>query len=81
MRKLFLFSAFAFLMGQSCQAQDPKPKPSPAAKTTETIVSGATITIDYSQPGVKGRTIGTNLEKFGEPVLMKQLYLNQAKTF
>ena len=37
-------------------------KPSPAAKATETINSGAVITIDYSQPSVKGRTIGKDLE-------------------
>jgi len=62
MRKLILFSAFVFLMGQSCQAQDAKQRPSPAAKVTETIVSGASITIDYSQPAVRGRTIGKGLE-------------------
>ncbi|HQR93108.1 MAG: hypothetical protein B7Y15_11370 [Bacteroidetes bacterium 24-39-8] len=62
MKKLLLLSTFALLLGQTILAQDAKPKPSPLAKATETIVSGATITIDYSQPAVKGRTIGTNLE-------------------
>jgi Protein of unknown function (DUF2911) len=37
-------------------------KPSPPAKATETLNSGAVITIDYSQPSVKGRTIGKDLE-------------------
>lgn len=36
--------------------------PSPPAKVSEKIKSGATITIDYSQPSVKGRTIGKDLE-------------------
>ncbi len=62
MKKLILLSSFAMFIGQAIMAQDAKPKPSPVAKTTETLVSGATITIDYSQPAVKGRTIGTNLE-------------------
>ena len=37
-------------------------RPSPPAKVTKQIKSGATITIDYSQPSVKGRTIGKDLE-------------------
>jgi len=62
MKKLILLSSFALFIGQAVMAQDANPKPSPAAKATETIVSGATITIEYSQPAVRGRTIGTNLE-------------------
>ncbi len=42
-------------------------RPSPAATATETINSGATITISYSQPSLKGRTIGKDVEpKEGE---------------
>jgi Protein of unknown function (DUF2911) len=37
-------------------------KPSPAANVSETISSGAVVTINYSQPSVKGRTIGKDLE-------------------
>jgi PBP1b-binding outer membrane lipoprotein LpoB len=36
-------------------------KPSPAATVTQKI-GDATVTINYSQPSVKGRTIGVNLE-------------------
>jgi len=36
--------------------------PSPPAKVSETISSGAVISIDYGQPSVKGRTIGKDLE-------------------
>lgn len=41
---------------------DKSKRPSPPAKVSETIKSGAVITIDYSQPSVKGRTIGKDLE-------------------
>jgi len=43
-------------------AEDKNKRPSPPAKVTQKIASGATITIDYSQPSVKGRTIGKDLE-------------------
>jgi hypothetical protein len=41
---------------------DKSKRPSPPALATETLASGAKISIDYSQPSVKGRTIGTDLE-------------------
>ncbi|HCT23765.1 MAG TPA: hypothetical protein DIW54_10735, partial [Chitinophagaceae bacterium] len=42
-------------------------RPSPPAQATATLASGATITNDYSQPAVKGRTVGKDLEpKQGE---------------
>lgn len=49
-------------------AQDDKSKrPSPPAIITQVINSGAEISINYSQPSVKGRTIGKDLEpKDGE---------------
>jgi len=50
-----LISSLAF-------SQDAKPKPSPAAKVSQITSSGNQISIDYSQPGVKGRTIGKDLE-------------------
>lgn len=49
----------------STKAQDTEDKskrPSPPAEVTQKIASGATVTIDYSQPSVKGRTIGKDLE-------------------
>ena len=49
------------------QDNDKSKRPSPPAKVTQKITSGATISIDYSQPSVKGRTIGKDLEpKDGE---------------
>jgi hypothetical protein len=63
MKKIFLLVAISSLfITQSCSAQDAKAKPSPAAKNTATIATGAVITIDYSQPAVKGRSIGKDLE-------------------
>lgn len=44
-------------------AQDDKSKrPSPPALVSQKLKSGATISIDYSQPSVKGRAIGKDLE-------------------
>ena len=57
--KQLLFSAVLFIsVGVFAQ----NPPASPPAKVSQTINGGATITIDYSQPSVKGRTIGSNLE-------------------
>lgn len=37
-------------------------RPSPAASVSETINSGAKVSIDYSSPSLKGRTIGKDVE-------------------
>ena len=51
------------LLTASCvNAQDKSKRASPPAKVSQTINSGATITIDYSQPSLKGRTIGKDVE-------------------
>lgn len=61
-RSIFLpFIAAAMLITSAASAQGRKPA-SPPAKVSEKIASGATITINYSQPSVKGRTIGKDLE-------------------
>jgi hypothetical protein len=64
MKKLFAIALLSgLLISQTSCAQTDKSKlPSPPAKVTNTISSGATISIDYSQPAVKGRTIGKDLE-------------------
>ncbi len=67
MKKLIVFSFLsAFLLGGLvAQAQNDKSqRPSPPATVTETIASGATITINYSQPALKGRRIGKDVEPF-----------------
>lgn len=59
-----LFTA-ALLVSSTTQAQekpDKSKRPSPPALATQTLASGAVISIDYSQPSVKGRVIGKDLE-------------------
>ncbi len=62
MKKLFLLSLTAAIFSGSALAQDNQPPASPPASSSAKIASGATITINYSQPSVKGRTIGKDLE-------------------
>ena len=44
------------------KAEDKSKRASPPAKITQKIASGATVSIDYSQPSVKGRVIGKDVE-------------------
>ena len=60
--KQLLFSAVLFISFAACGQPDKSKRPSPPALAKETINSGVTIMIDYSQPSVKGRTIGKDLE-------------------
>ena len=68
MKKILILTLIAGLFtGINASAQQDKSKrPSPPAKVSETIASGATISIDYSQPSVKGRTIGKEIAPYGE---------------
>ena len=62
---LSLLIATGFLLSASslnAQQQDKSKRPSPPATVTQKINSGATITIDYSQPSIKGRTVGKDVE-------------------
>ncbi|OQP61494.1 hypothetical protein A3860_31700 [Niastella vici] len=66
MKKVLLLIAIA-LVTIGVQAQGDKSKrPSPPAKVTETTKSGVVITIDYSQPSVKGREIGKEIAPYGQ---------------
>src|SRR6187200_2941777 len=60
--KQVLFSAVLFLALVANGQEDKSKRPSPPATVKETTKSGVTISIDYSQPSVKGRTIGKDLE-------------------
>jgi hypothetical protein len=64
MKKLLALALCASLFSVSAlKAQDDKSKrPSPPAKATQTLASGAKITIDYSSPSLKGRTMGKDVE-------------------
>jgi hypothetical protein len=46
----------------ACSQEDKSKRPSPPASVKETIKNGATVSIDYSQPSLKGRTIGKDVE-------------------
>ena len=61
MRTILLLVSVLTTITVSAQ-QDKSQRPSPPALAKETLNSGPTISIDYSQPAVKGRTIGTDLE-------------------
>ncbi len=70
----------AIFTTNTADAQTDQPaKKSPAASVTQTINSGATITINYSQPSLNGRTIGSDVE----PKLNKvwRMGANEATTF
>lgn len=69
MKKMFLpvIVATMLLTVYSCSAQGDKSKrPSPPAKASATLANGNMVTIDYSQPSVKGRTIGKELAPYGK---------------
>jgi Protein of unknown function (DUF2911) len=60
---VLFFATACVLLTNIAHAQEDKAKrPSPPAMAKADIQSGASISIDYSQPAVKGRTIGKNLE-------------------
>lgn len=58
----FLISLLALQANAQKPTEDKSKRASPPAKVTETIATGATIIIDYSQPSLKGRIIGKDLE-------------------
>lgn len=65
MKRVFVLTAFAYLLlgSFSVHAQDDKSKrPSPPVKISEKIANGTVISIDYSQPSLKGRIMGKDLE-------------------
>ncbi|MBL0183175.1 MAG: DUF2911 domain-containing protein [Chitinophagaceae bacterium] len=58
---LSLFSLFIIASFSACAQKDKSKRPSPPALVTQKV-GDATISIDYSQPSIKGRTIGKDLE-------------------
>jgi hypothetical protein len=82
MKKIFsfLFLASVLVAGVTANAQQDKSKrKSPPSTVTQKIKSGATITIDYSQPSLKGRTIGKDVEPMQGQVW--RMGANEATTF
>jgi hypothetical protein len=62
MKSFLLLAISVTTMLVACGQDDKSKRASPPALAKETISSGAVVTIDYSQPSVKGRTIGKDLE-------------------
>ncbi|WCT12580.1 DUF2911 domain-containing protein [Mucilaginibacter jinjuensis] len=56
LKKSLLLSFFSMLMAVTVMAQD-KPAPASPAQVATGTIKGATVTINYSSPAVKGRTI------------------------
>lgn len=72
------FLLVAFLCSVTLVAQEDKSKrPSPPS-TLSTTINGAAITINYSQPSVKGRTIGNEIAPYGK---VWRTGANEATTF
>lgn len=55
-------------LSQTFAQTDKSKRPSPLATITQNIKGGATISIEYSRPSVKGRTIGKDLEPMDNKV-------------
>jgi hypothetical protein len=64
---LFFITALIFA-AFTASAQQPvkKPRPSPADTVKGTLKNGVNVEIAYSQPSVKGRTIGTDIAPYGK---------------
>jgi len=65
-RLMFLSCVLLLNVTLACAQADKSQRPSPPAKVSETTASGATITIDYSQPSVKGRKVGGDIAPYGK---------------
>ncbi|WEK38121.1 MAG: DUF2911 domain-containing protein [Candidatus Pseudobacter hemicellulosilyticus] len=78
MKKL-LFLSTIVLAGLLANAQEDKSKrPSPPATVSETTDNGVKITIDYSQPALKGRKVGGEVAPYGQ---VWRTGANEATTF
>lgn len=71
MKQIFTIALMgcSLLLSTSLHAQQDKSKrPSPPATVTQVLDNGATISIHYSQPSLKGRTIGQDIEPMKDKV-------------
>lgn len=84
MKKLLSLAAFVALSATTIAfaqkpPEDKTKRPSPPDSVTQTIASGATVTINYGAPSVKGRKIGKDLEPM--PGKVWRAGANEATTF
>lgn len=61
MKSILFFSTLFLVLAVNAQ-EDKSKRPSPPDSVKVTLTNGTTVSVDYSQPSVKGRTIGSNLE-------------------
>lgn len=66
MKKLFFLTLIIALFGVVTVKAQGKTRPSPADTVKGTTSKGTDITIAYSQPSVKGRTIGKEIAPWGQ---------------
>lgn len=62
MKSLLIMFATLLITTFVAAQQDKNSRPSPPANTKMALAGGKVVSIDYSQPSVKGRTIGKDLE-------------------
>ncbi len=62
MKPVLLLAFISVVALTACGQGDKSKRPSPPAKAGGTTAKGDSILIDYSQPSVKGRTIGKDLD-------------------
>lgn len=83
MRKAFaavsIFSLALIMFVSSCHAQQDKSKrPSPPATASLDLGGGKSVTVDYSSPRLKGRTVGQEVAPYGQ---VWRTGANEATTF
>ena len=80
MNRISVFSllAFTLLSTEAFSQQDKSKRVSPPALVTQTTSNGLVITIDYSQPSLKGRTLGKDIAPYGK---VWRTGANEATTF
>jgi len=61
MKSILFFATLLFVLS-ACGQEDKSKRPSPPDSVKQTLNNGTTVSINYSQPAVKGRTIGKDLE-------------------
>lgn len=72
MKKLLPFAvcilAVSLHLTAHAQDEDKSKRPSPLATVSQKLSSGATISVQYSRPSLKGRTIGKDVEPMDNQV-------------
>ena len=61
MKSILFFGTLLFVLS-ACGQEDKSQRPSPPDLVKQKLSNGTTVSINYSQPAVKGRTIGKDLE-------------------